>query len=191
MAKRKKATKKAPEAIDGGLRKRGPGRPGVSKSETQGRAYDYRLTLEQHWNDVAEAFLMSQSEEDFNRAFGKAPEYLRRKFVRNLFPTIVKIRKDLKFPKTPKKQMDFFADSLAGLGIISPRRSRDICAEGRKQEVHSIIRQDFYIECTCGYEGPAKFGACPKCGTKTIAWSERFRGAGIEVAESDELASKT
>ncbi len=68
------------------------------------------------------------------------------------------MRTDPKFPKTVKAQIRFIGDSLAGLGRVAPRTSRDICAEGRKKQ-HIIIRQDYDIECTCGYEGPAKPGA--------------------------------
>ncbi len=34
--------------------------------------------------------------------------------------------------------------------------------------MHFIIRQDFYIQCTCSYEGPALNGACRKCGTDIL-----------------------
>ena len=104
---------------------------------------------------------ISKSEEEFERLLEKVDEYVRSKLGPNLFPAVEKIREDPKFPKKAKTQIAFFADSLAGLGQISPRRSRDICAEGRKKKHHTIIRQDYYIECTCGYEGPAKHGACP------------------------------
>ena len=61
------------------------------------------------------------------------------------------------------------ADSLAGRGSISPRRSRDICDQERKKKVHYIIRQDYYIECTGRYKGPAFHRKCPKCGTDRLA----------------------
>ena len=73
--------------------------------------------------------------------------------------------RDARFPKRPEPQRNFLADSLAGRGLISPRRSRDICERERKTKVHYIIRQDYYIECTCRYKGPARYGQCPKCGT--------------------------
>ncbi len=168
----KKARKTAQKPLDRGYGKRGRGRPGVRKSEIQGRAYDYGLSLDQHWDALADPFLKAQSEEEFKRLLEKAPAHVRSKLGPDLFPTVEKIREDPKFPVKVKTQIAFFAESLAGLGRISPRRSRDICAEGRKKKRHTIIRQDYYIECTCGYEGPAKHGACPDCGTLTVAFSE-------------------
>src|SRR5437867_6072956 len=63
-------------------------------------------------------------------------------------------------------QINFLADSLAGTGIVSPRRSRDICAAERAKEkrTHRIIRFEFYVECSCGYKGPSENHACRKCG---------------------------
>ena len=159
--KSKKARKTAQKSLDTGVSKRRRGRPGVRKSLIQGRADNYRLILEPNWDVLAEPFLKAQSEEEFERLLEKVDEYVRSKLGPNLFPAVEKIREDPKFPKKAKTQIAFFADSLAGLGQISPRRSRDICAEGRKKKHHTIIRQDYYIECTCGYEGPAKHGACP------------------------------
>ena len=172
MAKSKTAAKTAQKPLDRGYGKRGRGRPGVRKSEVQNRAYDYRLTLEQNWDVLAAPFLKAQSEEEFKKLFDEAPHYVRSKFAPIQFPLVQKTRTDPKFPRTTEKQKAFFADSLAALGRVSSRRSRDICAEGRKKEHHTIIRQDYYIECTCGYEGPANHGACPECGTLTVAFSK-------------------
>ncbi|MFQ5662851.1 MAG: hypothetical protein ACE5HL_03360 [Terriglobia bacterium] len=172
MRKSRKLAKTVQKALDRDSNKRPRGRPGVRKSEIQSRAYNFGLALEQNWNVLAEAFLKAQSEEEFGRLFEKAPDYVISKFAPIRFALIEKIRTEPKFPRTPEKQRVFFADSLAGLGGISPRRSRDICAEGRKKKRHMIIRQDYYIECTCGYEGPAKHGACPECGTLTVAFSK-------------------
>jgi hypothetical protein len=65
--------------------------------------------------------------------------------------------------------MNFLADSLAARGVRSARRSRDICDQERKKKVNYIIRQDYYIECTCRYKGPALHGKCPKCGTGQLS----------------------
>ena len=112
--------------------------------------------------------MKAESEEEFKRLMGDAPQYVKAKFAPIIFSLVEKVRKDLKFPKKPKTQQVFLAESLAGVGRPSPRRCRDICAEGRKKKHHYIIRQNFYIECTCGYAGPAKRGACPECGTRTV-----------------------
>jgi len=51
-----------------------------------------------------------------------------------------------------------------------PRTSRDICGEARAQEraksPHKIIRKESYVECSCGYQGPALNGAGRKCGAE-------------------------
>jgi hypothetical protein len=80
----------------------------------------------------------------------------------------LKVLREKKFPKTQETQINFLADSLAGREWISPRRSRDICEAERKKPKNYIIRQDFYIECSCSYEGPAYHKACPKCGAVSL-----------------------
>jgi hypothetical protein len=81
-----------------------------------------------------------------------------------------------KFPKVrTKSQIHFLADSLGGCGLVTPRRAREICAEERAKEQHVIVRRDFYIECTCGYAGPALNGACQECGTVTLSDELRQR----------------
>ena len=165
--------KTAQKPLDTVYGKRGRGRPGVRKSEVQNRAYDYRLTLEQNWDVLAAPFLTAQSDEELKSLLDEAPYHVRNKFAPIRFSLVEKTRKDPKFPKTVKAQIRFIGDSLAGLGRVAPRTSRDICAEGRKKR-HMIIRQDYYIECTCGYEGPAKHGACPGCGARAGIFSPQI-----------------
>ena len=49
------------------------------------------------------------------------------------------------------------------------RRSRDICGQERKKKANYIIRQDYYIECTCRYKCPAPYGKYPKRGTDKLS----------------------
>ncbi len=85
---------------------------------------------------------------------------------------IFEIIHDPKFPKVRTKlQIRFLADSLGGCGLITARRSREICAKERAKQQHVIVRRDFYIECTCGYAGPALNGSCRKCGTSNSQMS--------------------
>jgi hypothetical protein len=77
-----------------------------------------------------------------------------------------------KFPKTNlERKMRHLADSIAAEGFLTPRRCRDVCLEERKRQAQfgMIFRREFYIECTCGYRGPAKGGGCPQCGTKRLS----------------------
>ena len=162
--------KVAPKTLDTYYGKRPRGRPGVRKSEVQNRASDFAEELKRHWDVLAEPFLKAESEEEFTRLMEKPPPYVQTKFGQHLFPLIQKMRRDAKFPKKASTQKKFFAESLAAMGRVSVRRSRDICAEGRKKKRHKIIRQDYYIECTCSYAGPALHGACPECRTRTIGF---------------------
>lgn len=77
-----------------------------------------------------------------------------------------------------KSQINFLADSLT-VAREYVLGARDICAEERNEErnkvEHTIVRREYYIECTCGYEGPALNGACAKCGTQELAEIEVAR----------------
>jgi len=163
MAKRKKARKTRKKPLDMVLGKRPRGRPGVRPSEIRGRGDHYRRLFKEIWKDVGEALLKARTEEEVSRAFDASPSY-KAEFA-PVASLIQKVFRGPKFPKRPEPQRNFLADSLAGRGLISPRRSRDICERERKTKVHYIIRQDYYIECTCRYKGPALYGQCPKCGT--------------------------
>lgn len=89
----------------------------------------------------------------------------------------LRILDDPKLPKTRDAQVNFFADSLAGLGEITPRYSRDVCAKERaqKRRQHHIIRFEVYIECSCGCRGRSRDHACPKCGAEVpFPWHSFF-----------------
>lgn len=90
--------------------------------------------------------------------------------LRPLIPLILKVLGERSCPKMTEKKVDFLADSLAGVGVVSPRRSRDICARARSEEraksPYKIIRHEYYVECECGFKGPARDNACRKCGAE-------------------------
>jgi len=80
------------------------------------------------------------------------------------------VLQDPKFPhERSRSQIHHLADSLGADGLVTPRRSREICAIERAKVRHMIMRRDFYIECTCGYAGAALNGACRKCGTAELS----------------------
>jgi hypothetical protein len=166
MPKRKKAVKARKKPLDMVFGGRPRGRPGVRPSEVRGRGDHYRLLFTQIWKQAGEALLKARTEEDVSRAFDASPSY-KMEFV-PIASLVLRILRDPRFPKRPEPQRNFMADSLAGRGLISPRRSRDICERERKTKVNYIIRQDYYIECTCRYQGPANYGKCPKCGTDRL-----------------------
>ncbi len=166
MLKRKKVRKGAGIPLDSILGKRERGRPGVIRSEIVGRADNYRGIFTTIWDTVGKQLLQAKSKENVIKAFELEPHY-KSEFAA-IAGLILKVVREKKFPKTQEAQINFLADSLAGREWISPRRSRDICEEERKKPKNYIIRQDFYIECSCGYEGPAYMKACPKCGAVSL-----------------------
>jgi len=75
------------------------------------------------------------------------------------------------FPKTLRGRVGFLGRSCANWGRTSPRRSRDLFEEAERlaktpPPKGRILRQEYYIVCSCSYEGPAFHGACPRCSAK-------------------------
>ncbi len=175
MPKRKKASRspeKPEKVLDSsfpGEARRARGRPGVLPSEVGGRSYNYRLILGFVWDKLRDPLLKTGSEEEVIRVFTDYARPYTQDFVPALTSLILKVIRDPEFPKRPETQMNFLADSLAARGLVSPRRSRDICEQERNKKVNYIIRQDYYIECSCRYKGPALHGKCPKCGTDKLS----------------------
>lgn len=171
MTRRKKSKKQPKNLLDAVFPKRRRGRPNkAGASEVAGRAYNYRLIFSQTWEKIGDQLLKAQTGEDVLRAFDATP--YKREF-QDLTSLILSVLRDKDFPKKrTEAQTIFLAESLAARGDVSPRTSRDICAKERRREEakshHHIIRHDFYIECSCGYKGPARDNACRKCGAEII-----------------------
>jgi hypothetical protein len=172
MAKRKRPRKTAKKTLDRFSVKRGRGRPlKVVPTAVAGRALNYRDSLPRIWNELEGPLLAAKGPEDVVKAFEVAlpgsNEFL------PLAPLIFKVINDRQFPKTRKPRIKFLAESIAGLGLVTPRRSRDICAEERaaKEEAEKspyIMRYEYYVECSCGYRGHSENHACRKCGAKIV-----------------------
>jgi len=168
MPKHKKPAQRAKKPLDAFSKKRPRGRPGVRASELANRTYHYHMIFEQAWDSVEGKLLQAKTEEEVQEAFRfSQPHYERFKGIGAL---ILRVVHDPDFPKTRGARITFMADSLAALGSVSPRRSRDICgrerAKRKREEEHHIIRHEYYIECSCGYKGPARDNACRKCEAK-------------------------
>jgi hypothetical protein len=152
-------------------KKRGRGRPAHIESSVVVRSADtYRLWFDQLWSKLGPRLLASRSSEEITKAIREnAPDV-----SVSLAPhseLILKIVRDPRFPAIRSaSQIHFLADSLGGQGLVKPRRSREICAEERSKVRHVIVRQEYYIECSCGYKGPALDGACRECGTGELSW---------------------
>jgi hypothetical protein len=175
MPKSKSSTKKPKKPLDTGFAKRGRGRPArVRPSEIANRAYDYRLIFNQVWDRLWPLLSKAQTQEEVFMAFQAGSNPYERDFV-PVLTLAHRVLRDPKFPKTRDAQINFLAGSLAALGRISPRRSRDICAEVRANEkrAHHILRFEYWIECSCGYKGKSRDHACPKCAAR-IAFNGPF-----------------
>lgn len=139
----------------------------IRSSEVVIRAYDLKLTFEIAGKQLDWTMLLTaQSVQDVISAFGTMDDGYRRKFLYKP-ELILQCLRDPQFRTRDRKaQEQFIAESLAGDGRISIRRSRDICGEDRTKKRHQgkIIRREFYIVCSCGHKGPALHDACPDCG---------------------------
>ena len=114
---------------------------------------------------------IAKTEEEAATAFERVPSPYRERL--NLWlAAIPEWALEGKFPKTNlDRKMRHLADSVAAEGFLTPRRCRDVCLEERKRQAQlgMILRREFYIECSCGYQGPAKGGGCRQCGTKSFS----------------------
>jgi hypothetical protein len=179
MPRRKNQVQKTQKSIDTFSAKRGRGRPWkIRHSEVIGRAGNYRGIFARVWPRLRDPLLATRDENEVIAAFENHAQPYAREFVPRLAPDILEMIRDPKFPKMPKAQINFLADSLSGRPNVTLRTSRDICAKGRAKEraksPHKIIRKEFYIVCSCGYKGPALNDACRKCGAEIDFLHEIF-----------------
>jgi hypothetical protein len=152
-------------------KKRHRGRPQeIPRNWVTGRAYDLHIQLEQVWSKLGGPLLAANTEQEVRAAFEEFAKPYTDNYVSERIADIFTLIKAQKFPKKQEAQINFLADSLGGRPNLSLRSSRDICekerAKQRRKTKHRIIRNEFYIECTCGYEGPAVDNACRKCGAE-------------------------
>jgi hypothetical protein len=149
--------------------KRPRGRPGVNRTQVLQMADQLRAMLPAFWSKLAPQLMAAESPEDVTTAFKTLGSESFR-YVPHWSELIWKIVNDRRFPGVRgKAQIEFLSDSLGAQGAVTPRRSREICAKERAKEQHYILRREYFIECTCGYDGPAWKGACPDCGTRQLA----------------------
>jgi hypothetical protein len=146
------------------------GRPYVIDPQTViDSAEMYGGWLGQFWPKLRHPLLTATTAEEITHAIKEhAPDVSTSlaPFSRLMFT----ILQDRRLPRVRQEaQIQFLADSMGGQGLITPRRSREICARERGKVKHVILRREFYIECSCGYKGPALQGACRGCGTGKLS----------------------
>ena len=169
MRKREKIAKKLTNPLDSFSRKRGRGRPPrVRSTEIRGRADNYRFIFGKVWERLWPRLLRATTDQEVIDSFLEGATPYAQEFVPALANLILRVSRERKFPKRPVAQINFLADSLAGLGYVSPRSSRDICQNERTREkrAHHILRYEFHIECSCGFKGLSRNHACRKCGAE-------------------------
>lgn len=140
----------------------------MRSTEIQGRADKYRFIFGQVWDRLWPRLLRATTDEEVVDSFLEGATPYAQEFVPPLANLICRVLREPKFPKRREAQINFFADSLAGLGYLAPRSSRDICQKERTKEkrTHHILRYEYYVECSCGFKGRSRDHACPKCGAK-------------------------
>jgi len=194
MKRRQRVAKGLKKPLDRFPAKPGRGRPTrMRPSEIVGRAFNYRMILGQVWDRLWPLLSEADSEEAVTKAFQDGAQPYTQNFVPGLVRLTLTVLCERRFPKRRQPQINFLADSLAAVGVVTPRRSRDICAEWRAKEkdaqkAHRIIRYEFYIECSCSYKGRSQDHACPKCGASiefgsSISTLSPFL-AGIDVGST-------
>ena len=153
----------------------------VHVSELRNRAYDFKLILEVNRKRIDWARLLeASSEQDLGDVLKEAHNRARERLLYKP-ELLLRTLKDKKFPKQDRDAQErFIADSLAAEGRVSIRRSRDIVQRDRsaRKKRGKILRREFYVECSCGYTGPALNDACPECGAE-VSYLDFASGFGI------------
>jgi hypothetical protein len=171
----------AKKPVDAFSERRGRGRPReCTYSEIHGRAENYRNMFTDIWQSLCVPLLAAQNEDEVSEAFRCHGEPHAQQFVPRLAADILEVIRERKFPKRAKAQIKFLANSLAGRPNVVPRTSRDICAQALAEEKarspYKIIRREFYVECSCGFKGPALNDACRKCGARILSLPDFLLG---------------
>lgn len=181
MAKKPKVAKKIKKTLVGLSERQKRGRPRLGRyEEILGRAENYRGIFKQIWESLSGPLQSANEEQEVTAAFRSHGEPYAQEFAPRLAANILSVIREKKFPKRARAQIKFLANSLAGCPVVEPRTSRDICALGLAEEKsrspHMILRKEFYIECSCGFTGPALNSACRKCGARISIGPELFLG---------------
>src|SRR5260370_13522504 len=152
-------------------KERGRGRPPhIDRSIVVGQADQYRAVLLQFWPKLGPRLLAAQSPEEIVRAVREDAAGISGSLV-PFAELILKIVRDPKFPRArSKSQIHFLADSLGGQGFVTPRRSREICAEERSKLRHVIVRRGYYIEGSFRFEATALIQPSPNPVTEARTW---------------------
>ena len=110
----------------------------MNHSETWGRAQNFELLLWDVWGQVGDEILRAGTPQEIKAAFEPLPYHRDRLAVDPLPRLMLEAVQERDFPKVrTESQIRFIAESLAGWGTVSPRRSREICRKQRMQAATS------------------------------------------------------
>lgn len=155
------------KALDRKLAKRKPGRPRNSPSDAVllRRAENYRRIFDQCWDRLWPLLSVATTEADVTHAFTAAYVPDAHEFVPHRASTVLDALRESTRPKGRRALIGHFAESLAGQGTVNARSSRDACidAKRRAKTAHHIVRYEYFVECTCGYQGRSYDHACASC----------------------------
>ena len=191
---KKKGSNEAKKALDAfsstttNSRKNNRGRKRSLPYETvTGRASNYEFQLSEVWLRLGTPLLAAKTEDEVTKAFNQFGLLYAGDFVPSLSSDILLLLKDEDFPQRTIPQIKFLARSLAGTPTLSFRRSRDICEvealRAKRKSPHRILRREFFIECSCGYKGPALDNDCPGCGAEPQLSLDNWTGRAPEIHE--------
>jgi hypothetical protein len=154
-----------------------------------GRASNFERELNEVWERLERPLLDSKTSHEVNEAFKKFAEFCAVDFVPTFSSDILSLLNDPDFPQRALPRTRFLARSLGGRPNLSFRRSRDICEEVNREKMrrspHRILRKEFYIECSCGYRGPAFNDGCRKCGAQPPLSLDYWTGEAPEFDEAE------
>jgi hypothetical protein len=172
------------KAYDPYSMKRLRGRPAkIPASTVIGRADNYRYQLKQVWNKLEAPLLAAQTEEEVKAAFENHAQPYSGDFMPWRLSDVLALIHDKHFPRDSDARINFLADSLGGSPSLTFRSSRDVCGRERAKErlksPYKILRKEFYVECSCGYKGPARDNACRKCGARISLIEEIISSGGV------------
>jgi hypothetical protein len=165
--KSKQSRKNAEIPIDTVSQTKPRGRPRkIQPSWVRGRADNYRYVFGLIWPHIWPALSKAQTQRDVIQSITRQEVGSYALQLIQMADLILRVVRDPKFPKRKREaQINFMADSIGGHGLVTPRRSRDICERERARIkcVHRILRYEYYIECSCGYKGVSRNHACAQC----------------------------
>jgi hypothetical protein len=156
-------------------------------STVTGQASNYQFQLGEVWHRLGTPLLAAKTEEEVTKAFNQSGQPYAGDFVPRLSSDILLLLKDKDFPQRSIPRLKFLARSLAGRPTISFRSSRDICEKEalreKRKSPHRILRREYFIECSCGYKGPALDNGCPECGAQPQLSFVDWTGRAPEIPE--------